>query len=120
MSNSVTGSDGMIPIQEPDIPHRLWFMGDIWLGDDAAGKYVARVDDLVYEVSGGSVVIYRVVSVNDEDLTPVFKEVIVKVESSTLTEADVLFGLVGNSQADTYRVYVDKSTNPYTMCVDQS
>ena len=90
MSNSVTGSDGMIPIQEPDIPHRLWFMGDIWLGDDAAGKYVARVDDLVYEVSGGSVVIYRVVSVNDEDLTPVFKEVIVKVESSTLTEADVL------------------------------
>lgn len=119
MSNSVTGSDGMIPIQEPDIPHRLWFMGDIWLGDDAAGKYVARVDDLVYEVSGGSVVIYRVVSVNDEDLTPVFKEVIVKVESSTLTEADVLFGLVGNSQADTYRVYVDKSTNPYTMCVDQ-
>lgn len=116
---NVIGTDGLTPIYDPDIPHRLWFKNDIWLGENAAGKYVAKVDDLVYEITGGGLILYKVISVNEIDLTPVLEEVSVSVDKGEFSISDILFGVKSGTQADTYRVYLDKSTTPYTLCVDQ-
>ena len=116
---SIIGTDGKNPIYDEDIPHRIWLMDDIWLGDSAEGKYVVKPKDLVYEIIGGNTTLYRVVSVDEETLIPTLKETIIKVDNATFLEADILFGVGPGTQADTYRVYIDKSTSPYTLCVDQ-
>lgn len=116
---TVYGTDGLTPIYEENMPHRLWYIGDIWLGDNAEGKYVARVNDLVYDFDGTAVVMYKVVSVDENTLVPSFSETLIRSTSTTLIEKDILFGVGPGTQADTYRVYIDKSTNPYTLCVDQ-
>ena len=111
---SIIGTDGKNPIYDEDIPHRIWLMDDIWLGDSAEGKYVVKPKDLVYEIIGGNTTLYRVVSVDEETLIPTLKETIIKVDNATFLEADILFGVGPGTQADTYRVYIDKSRSEIT------
>lgn len=121
MSN-INSTDGKTPIYDPDIYHRLWYMGDIWLGSgEAEGKYVVKKNDLVYDLNGGAITLYRVVSVDDETFEPTFKEALVNTDnlSETISNSDILFGVNSSSQADTYRIYLDNTTTPYTLCVDQ-
>lgn len=111
----VIGSDGMSPIYDPDARWCIWELSEIWQG--ASGKkYVPKVGDYVIEKN--EYITYIVDAIDPITLIPTLREIKNNTSSGVFTSSDMLFGTGTSASPDTYRIYVDKSTTPYTMAID--
>lgn len=114
-TDSIVGSDGLTPVYDPDARWCIWELNEIWQG--ASGKkYVPKVGDYVIEKN--EYITYIVDSINPVTLIPVLREIKNNTSSGVFTSSDMLFGTGASASPDTYRIYVDKSTTPYTMAID--
>ena len=111
MSNvNIRGSDGVIPQYDPEGLFKIWAWSEIYWGEEAQGKFVPNVNNLIY--NHVSKKYYRVVSI-DNLLVP---SVIEENASDSATGSMVLIG--EGLQPVTMRAYYDTSKLPYTLCID--
>lgn len=114
--NGVVGTDGIVPVYEPEGRWCFWGLHEIWVGDIGANRYVPKVNDYVIEYN--TYTTYIVDHIDPITLIPTLREIRPANMSFSFTETDVLFGVGPGTQSDTYRVYVDKSVTPYILAVD--
>lgn len=112
----VVGTDGNVPVYNANGLWQMWGIGDIWRGDVGAHKHVPKVDD--YVIDPATYTMYIVEEHDPVTLVPRLREIRPANMSFTLTETDVLFGVNGYNQSDTYRVYIDQSVIPHVLAVD--
>lgn len=114
----IVGTDNVAPIYNPSGRWQMWNMNEIYLGQEAANKYVPKIGDVVSEIAGVKIIRYIVKDINPSTMVPVFAQEDVTISSGIFDEDDVLLGVGPGQQSDTYRIYVDKSVTPYRMSVD--
>lgn len=113
---SITGTDGRVPVYQPDSRWTTWRMAEIYKGQEGQNKFVPKVRDLVIDTETGEWFI-----VVDLDITTL----IARLEPWSgienvfnMTDNTLIQGLGGGSQYDTYRVYCDKSVTPHVLSAD--
>lgn len=112
----VVGTDGVVPVYNPNARWAIFSIDDVYMGEEGNGKHVPKIYDYVLEPQ--TYTMFIVQALDPVTLIPTLKEIRPANMSYTLSETDVLFGVGPGTQADTYRVYLDKSTLPYTLAVD--
>lgn len=114
--NGVAGTDGIVPIYQPDARWAIWAMSEIYFGGPALGKFVPKVKDYVMDID--MYTMYIVTYLDPVTLIPTLQKKNPGNMDLTLSETDILFGVGPGTQADTYRAYVDRSVIPYVLAVD--
>lgn len=113
---AVTGTDGSIPIYDPDALWRMWSIDEVYQGQVAQNRFVPKVND--YVIDPRTFETWIVDELDNVTLIPTLRAIRPAGMTATFTQADVLFGVGPGTQADTYRVYVDKSVMPHVLAVD--
>ena len=112
----VTGTDGKVPLWNPEGRWAIWNKKEIYFGKEGEGRYVPKVGDLVLDQDFW--VWYEVIAIDESTKIPTLVQKNTTVSSGEFSEADILFGVGPGTQADTYRAYVDQSVVPYVLAVD--
>lgn len=115
----VVGTDNVSPIYDENAPWKIWNMNEIYLGFEAAGKYVPKIGDEVHEITGSRISRYIVLDLNPVTFVPTLSADNSMIPDGVFDYADTLVGVGPGSPSEIYRVYVDKTTTPYSLIVDQ-
>lgn len=111
---TVAGSDGVVPVYEPNGAWKTWGYHEIWQGREGRNKYVPKVRDYVVNTETNQY--YRVVS-HDVNMVPELV-LVVDAQVSTRNEVDMILKSGRRTSPDSYRVYLDTSVNPHRLVVD--
>ncbi len=112
----VIGTDNISPVHDPDGLWKIWSIDEIWTGGIGEKKYVPKVGD--YVIDPELYLMHIVESLDNITLIPTLREIRPANMSYSLSETDILFGVNGYNQSDTYRVYLDQSVTPHILAVD--
>lgn len=123
----VTGSDGYVPVHEPNRRWTQWNYDEIYAliiqgSDDVVlpgpgeGRYIPNINDLVIDIDLWKW--FKVVGLNWSSGVATLKEISPPKDPGNLTDEDVLLGIGPGGQSDTYRIYIDQSVKPFTLAVD--
>lgn len=113
----VVGSDGLVPVYDPNGLWRIWSINEIFQSaSPGLNKFVPKVQD--YVIDPATFTTWIVDDLDTTTLIPTLREIRPANMSYSLAQSDILFGVGPGSQAQTMRVYLDTSTLPYTMAVD--
>jgi len=113
---NVMGTDGNVPIYQPEARWCWWSLSEIYTGDVALQKYVPKVKDYVMDTD--TFTTYVVIDVHPETLIPRLKEIRPSYVPWTFSSDDLLFGVGAGQAPDTFRIYYDKTVYPYVLSVD--
>lgn len=113
----IVGSDGHVPIYDPEGRWTIWGHHEVYVGEDGLGKFVPKQNDYVRDIS--SYTTYIVESLDPITLIPTLREIRPANMSFGFNETDVLFGVGPGTPADTYIAYIDKTVTPFKLTVDQ-
>ncbi len=113
----IVGTDGVTPVYDPSGRWTIWALAEVYTGGPGSNRYVPKVND--YVIDYDTYTTYIVISVDPTTLVPVMEIKLPNNMNLALSQTDVLFGVGPGTQADTYRVYLDKSVTPYILAVDQ-
>ena len=120
MSNAVIiGTDNKSPTYNENARWQIWLMDDIYLGTIGEGKFVPKVKDMVYEISGRVVTKYIVHAIDPVTFIPTLQTEDISNQTDAFSTDDILYGVGPGTQSDTYRIYLDKSVTPYRLSVDR-
>jgi hypothetical protein len=111
---NIAGSDGIVPVYDPDGRWAIWAYQELWFGKTGKNKYVPKVNDYVVDYTTNTY--YIVVSLNTE-LVPTLKE-LTNVVSRDLTDIDNILRSKRRTSPDSYRIYLDTSVNPHKLTID--
>jgi hypothetical protein len=113
----VVGIDNIAPIYNPYDRWQSWNINEVYTGTIGAGKFVPKIDDIVFEIVGNSIIRYIV---RDIDPTTMIAQLQRETLANTddLSQEDIIFGVGVSTPSETYRVYVDKSVIPFTLTID--
>ncbi len=112
----ITGSDGIVPVYDPQSPWKIWGYHEIYLGLEGENRYVPKVSD--YVVNAPTYTTYIVESLDPITLIPTLREIRPDNMSLGFNENDLLFGVGPGTPADTYRLYIDKTVTPFKVNVE--
>ena len=112
----VVGVDGHVPIYDPEALWKMWSKDEIYMGQNGLNKFVPKLHD--YVIDPPTFTTWIVDALDTTTLVPTLREIRPANMSFSFSESDVLFGTGPGTQADTYRVYYDKSVLPFTLAVD--
>lgn len=115
-TSGIFGTDNETPQYDPTASFKIWSITEIYLGAEGANKHVPKIDDLV--VVFPPLVFKRVVSIDETTMVAEMVGVDLSEQSGEFTEEDLLLGVGPGTQADTYRIYIDKSVLPHSLTVD--
>lgn len=110
----VAGSDGKVPVYDPNSRWTIWSYQELWFGKTGANKYVPKVNDYVVDYETN--LLYIVVSLNSE-LVPTLRE-LKGTACRELTDIDNILRSKRRTSPDSYRIYLDTSVNPYKLTID--
>lgn len=118
MSSPVVGSDGLVPIYNPEDRWCWWSINEIWLGPTypAANKFVPKVKDYVIDPDTSD--IWIVDAVDEITLEPTLRSIHLRDVNYELSMSDILFGVGPSSDSETYRAYLNDSVFPHTLSID--
>ena len=123
MSNNtlgqIVGLDGFNPIQDRSNLWKTWNINEIYLGRNAEGKYIPKIGDMVVEIVGVKITRYIVTGINWTNGVAQLTREESTIYNNTFIEKDVLIGMNGTAGLSSYICYVDKTTAPYRLTVDQ-
>jgi hypothetical protein len=94
----------------------VWRKADIYSGGVGQNRFVPKVGDLVIDMD--LLLHYEVLSIDPGTLLCTLHEITPVLSDGEFSEDDILLGVGPGTQSDTYRVYIDKSVIPYSLCVD--
>jgi hypothetical protein len=104
------GTDGAVPIQDTDSLWKTWAKAQIWLGMEAAGKYIPKINDYVEDYD--FMVTYKVIALSDT-----YIPTLVRVTPKPIADMDSEDLLLGQTK-DAFRCFIDKSVLPHRLQVD--
>jgi hypothetical protein len=113
----VVGTDNIAPIYNPHDRWQTWNIHEIYTGTIGEGKFVPKIDDLVFEISGSSIIRHIVRDIDPSTMIAILQRETLS-NTNELTQEDIIFGIGASTPSETYRVYIDKSVVPYKMTVD--
>jgi hypothetical protein len=113
--NLPTGSDGGVPIYNPNGLWQIWALQSIYQGQAGSNMYIPKVNDYVCDYTTNDW--YRVAVVDPVTYIPTLVP-LTTAPNAVMTSGDLLQGVGPGTQADTYRVYLDMSVIPYSLAVD--
>ncbi len=116
---AIVGTDGLNPLQDTSNLWKMWSINEIYLGREAKGKYIPKVGDMVVEIVGFKITRYIVVGINWTNGVAELRQEESNSYSNTFSDTDTLLGLGGSTGLSSYICYIDKSTSPYRLSVDQ-
>ena len=107
---NVIGSDGYSPIYQPENTWKIWGYHDIYKGQNypAKDKYIPNQYDWVAEPETGN--IYMVSHIDPYEYTAT-------LVPKTIQQNQINYDIMSSTH-DNYRVYIDKTLEPYTLAVD--
>jgi hypothetical protein len=111
------GTDGYVPVYDPDEKFRIWALFEIYTGGPGENRYVPKLHDLVVDLT--TFQWYRVDKLDQTTLIPTLHEIKGVLPNQAISPDDLLLGVGPGTISDTYRIYIDKSVMPYTMSVDK-
>lgn len=116
----VVGSDGVVPIYDPNSTWRQWALFQIFMGagTPGSGRYIPKVKDWAIDTESNTGIKYRVTMVDPTTGKPTLEQ-ISDVPLNSFTEADLILGVGPGNANETFRVYYDKSVVPATLTVDE-
>lgn len=112
----VVGTDGHVPIYDPEARWTIWSIYQIWLGGAGLGKFVPKVND--YVIDPATYTMQIVLSLDPITLVPNMRPIRPGNLSYIVNELDILVGVGPGTMADVYRVYLDTTSIPHTLAVD--
>jgi hypothetical protein len=113
----VVGIDNIAPIYNPYDRWQSWNINEVYTGTIGAGKFVPKIDDIVFEIVGNSIIRYIVRDIDPFALiAQLQRETLANTDD--LSQEDIIFGVGVSTPSETYRVYVDKSVIPFTLTID--
>ncbi len=105
------------PIFDPEARFTVWKIEEIYTGPTGTGRYVPKIGDMVVEIIADMVNWFIVTDLNIgsyiSTLTPA-----APAGAPDLTPYQIAMGVGPNVTNQTYRVYIDKRTVPYSVNVD--
>lgn len=107
-ATGVVGSDGATPIYQPNSRWTMWSIHEIYFGLEGNNKFIPKIKDYVVEPETG--MMYIVTDLNNVTFVPELTPVTLK---QTVNTDEIL-----SSTNDNYRIYYDRSIDPYTLSVD--
>lgn len=113
----VVGIDNIAPIYNPYDRWQSWNMNEVYTGTIGQGKFVPKIDDIVFEIAGNSIIRYIVRDIDPTTMIAQLQQETLSLADPLLPE-DIIFGIGVSTPSETYRVYIDKSVVPFTMTID--
>lgn len=113
----VVGTDNIAPIYNPYDRWQVWNINEIYTGTIGQGKFVPKIDDVVFEIDGNTIVRHIVRDINPTTMVAILQQESL-AQTDPLSPEDIIFGVGVSTPSETYRIYIDKSVNPYTLTVD--
>lgn len=117
MTTNVTGTDGVVPVENPDGLWTTWSLQQLFTGGPGAGRYVGKVWDYVVDPTTDER--WVITAVDPTTLVPTLKSIVPVINPGDIDTTDLLYGVGPGTDSDTYRCYIDKSVLPYKLVVDQ-
>lgn len=123
INHGVVGQDGTVPIYDPKARWAIWGLHEVYRGKEGSsvvtGKtlYVPKVKD--YVIDPVSYTTYIVDNLDPVTLVPDLREIRPANMSFMLSDSDVLFGVGPGRQAELMRAYLNTTTSPFTLSIDQ-
>lgn len=114
--SGITGSDGEVPIYEPDGRWTMWSLEQIYNGGVGAARYVPKIKDYVIDTDTDEK--YIVSGLDPTTMVAVLTKIIPANVTGLFDDSDILLGVGPGTASDTYRVYLDTTVIPYTLSVD--
>lgn len=115
--SEVAGTDGKVPIRNPDGRFTIYALKELWDGTIGEKRFIPNIGDLVADTENSTVSAWWIVKALDVDLIAQL-EPWGRINSSTLELQDILTGPGRSTHNSTYRVYLDKSVTPYALAVE--
>ena len=113
----VVGTDGIVPIYNPEALWAVRSIDQTYLGQEGSGKHVPNVND--YIVRPSTFEVWIVDHIDPLTLIPTLRSIKPAGMNTDLTEEDILFGIGPGPCLDTYRAFLNDATTPYTLSLDQ-
>ncbi len=108
----ITGTDGVVPIYQPESRWTIWSMSEIYLGQEGASRYVPKIND--YVIDPPTFTTYIVRDINP--VTLIAELVIISPNIISTDTHDLILGVADEA----FRAYLDTSVFPYTLALDPS
>jgi hypothetical protein len=105
------------PIYDPEGLFRIWHKREIYTGPQGTGQFVPKVDDLVVEIIDNVKVEYRVADLDIGNYLSTLVAIAPQADNS-LGPSDIALGVGPGVPNQSYRIYIDKRTVPYSLAVD--
>lgn len=109
------GTDGRTPIQSSGLG-RLWWINNIYLGQEGADKYIPMLKDLVFNPE--TLALYIVDHIDEVTFVPDLRLMNFNGLGTLLSQQDIIFGVGPGTRGDDYRAYLDKSVYPHVLAID--
>ena len=103
----------IVPIFDPNRGWKMWLRSEIYTGS-GTGQYVPNVDDAVWDWTQGT---YRVIAVDQTTGLSELEEWVEPTDNGAGDNVDVILGVGPGEQSESFRLYIDRSSIPYTMAV---
>lgn len=122
LTNAIAvGTDGVVPIYNPESPWKMWGLHEIYRGAKGLSEtgnllFIPKLKD--YAIDVDTYTVYIVDHLDPITLIPTLRQINPNGSFVTFSKTDVLFGVGPGAPSEIYRVYLDKSTTPYTLAVD--
>jgi hypothetical protein len=113
--NLPTGTDGGVPIYNPNGLWQIWALAVVYQGAAGSNMYIPKINDYVVDYTTNDW--YRVSAVDPTTYIATLVP-LSTAPNAVMTAGDLLQGVGPGSQADTFLCYLDESVIPYELGVD--
>lgn len=116
-TNGVVGSDGVVPIYNPNEGWRQFAMHEVFFpGGTGSGKYVPKVKDYVKDVDNNTD--YICDKLDPVTLYPTLRQINPNNTNFNISDVDRIFGSGNSAAPDTRRLYLNHASVPGVAYVD--
>jgi len=112
----IVGTDGEVPVYDPDARWTTWALHEIYTGQEGANRYVPKVKDWVVDLPAAKY--YEVIDVDVTTLIPRMKSIKPLSQDQEFSNTDLILGVGPGGISDTFRVYLNTNVLPHTLTVE--
>jgi hypothetical protein len=112
----IVGTDGQVPVYEPDARWTTWALDEIYNGNEGANRYVPKIGDWIVDRPASK--FYEVIDVDVTTLITRTKPIKPLSQDQEFDNADLILGVGPGGISDTFRAYLNKNVLPYTLTIE--
>ena len=116
-TSGVVGTDNAVPVYDPTAPWKTWLLPEVYVGREAKGKYVPKINDYVKDPDTNQD--YRVIDIDPVTMIPTWIKVKNLNTTETLSDEDILLGVGPGRANETMRAYLDTRRMPHDLAIEQ-